>query len=59
MLDPGAYRGAVMTSLVGKTFERVLLQRMRMLRLPGAKPWRVAVAADGPIRVYDVAPRAA
>jgi hypothetical protein len=46
VLDPGAYRGVVLTSLVGKTFERVLLQRMlRWLRAKDALPSLQAVPA--------------
>ena len=46
MLGPGAYRGVVLTLLVGKTFEHVLLQRMlRWLRAKGALPSRQAVSS--------------
>ena len=46
MLNTGAYRGVVLTSLVGKTSERVLLQRMfRWLRAKDALPSLQAVPA--------------
>ena len=46
VLDPGGYRGVVLTSLVGKMFERVLLQRMlRWLRAKGTLPSLQAVPA--------------
>ena len=46
MLDPGAYRGVVLTSLAGKTSERVLLKRMlRWLKAKGALPSLQAVLA--------------
>ena len=46
VLDPRAYRGTVFTSLVGKTFERALLQRMlRWLRAKDPLPSLQAVPA--------------